>query len=118
MTIKESRKRGTKRGKRSSGSRDALEFLDELIGEPLTFGTLMSTIRACEEMSQAAFAEKLGVSRSHICDIERGAKVVSPARAAKFARILGYPESQFVRLALQALVEDAGLKMIVSVAVA
>jgi len=112
------KKRGAKRAKRISGSRDAMEFLDNLIGEPLTFGNLMSTIRTCEEMSQAAFAEKLGVSRSHVCDIERSAKVVSPARAAKFARILGYPESQFVRLALQAQVEDAGLKLVVSVSAA
>jgi hypothetical protein len=46
----------------------------------------------------------------HLCDIEKGRKSVSPERASRFARELGYSEEQFVRLALQQLVEVAGLK--------
>jgi len=30
-----------------------------------------------EEMSQAVFAKRLGISSSHLCDIEKGRKVVS-----------------------------------------
>ncbi len=41
--------------------------------------------------------------------------MVSPKRAVGFARILGYSEAQFVRLALQDLVEDAGLDLTVQV---
>ena len=108
--------RKVKGKKQTRDTADATAFLDKLINEPLTFGSLIATIRAGEEMSQAEFAAKLGISRSHLCDIERAAKTVSPARAAKFARSLGYPEAQFVRLALQAQIEDAGLKLVVSVA--
>ena len=39
----------------------------------------------------------LGVSRSHICDIEKGRKVVSPERAAKWANVLGYSDIGRVR---------------------
>jgi plasmid maintenance system antidote protein VapI len=69
-------------------------------------------------MSRIAFARKLGVSASHLCDIEKGRKVVSPERAARFARILGRSPEQFVRLSLQELVDEAGLKMKVNVGVA
>jgi transcriptional regulator with XRE-family HTH domain len=73
------------------------------------------SIREGEEMTQADFAKKLHLSRSHLCDIEKGRKSVGPARAARFAKILGYPEESFVALALQAQVEEAGLKLTVRV---
>jgi len=37
--------------------------------------------------------KRLGVSKSHLCDLEKGRKTVSPERAARWAQILGYPES-------------------------
>ena len=93
---------------------DANEFLEELLG-PLSFGNMLWSIRMCDELSQTEFAEMLGVSRSHICDIEKGRKVVSPERAAKWAKILGYSDIQFVRLALQDQLDKAGVKMNVKV---
>ena len=66
-------------------------------------------------MSQTAFARKLGVSPSHLCDIEKGRKVVAPKRAARFAKMLGRSPEQFVRLSLQELIDEAGLKMKVNI---
>jgi transcriptional regulator with XRE-family HTH domain len=86
-----------------------MRFLEGLAGGHLNLGDLLLSIRLGEELSQAEFARHLGVSRSHLCDIEKGRKSVGPRRAAKFARVLGYSEAQFVRLALQGLIEDAGL---------
>ena len=94
---------------------ETMKFLEETAGRPLTLGGLLESIRLSEEMSQIAFAKKLKVSASHLCDIEKGRKVVSPERAARFAKILGRSSEQFVRLSLQGLVDDAGLKMKVSV---
>jgi antitoxin HigA-1 len=90
-------------------------FLEGLTGGPLTFGTLLVSIREGEELPQAAFAKKLGISRSHLCDIEKGRKSVGPGRAARFAKLLGYPQESFVALALQAQVEEAGLRLNVTV---
>lgn len=95
-----------------------MRFLEHLAGRPLTPGGLLQSIRLSEEMSQSAFAKKLGISPSHLCDIEKGRKVVSPERAARFAAILGRSQEQFVRLALQGLVDETGLKMKVDVAAA
>jgi transcriptional regulator with XRE-family HTH domain len=93
----------------------ALGFVEELVGKPLTIGTLILAIRQGEELSQASFAALLGVTRSHLCDIEKGRKVISAGRAAKFASILGYSTEQFVALALQDEVNRAGLRLIVDV---
>ena len=94
---------------------ETLKFLEELTGRPLTLGGLLESIRLSEEMSQATFAKKLGISSSHLCDIEKGRKVVSPERAARFAKVLGRSREQFVRLSLQEMVDEAGLKMRVEV---
>jgi len=68
-----------------------------------------------EEMSQVEFAKKLGISKQHLCDIEKGRKFVSPARAAKFAKILGHSERSFDALALQDVVNQGRLKLKVTV---
>lgn len=94
---------------------DAKAFLEDLVG-PLTFGNTLAAIREGEELSQTVFARKLGISRQNLCDIEKNRKSVSPGRAAKWAKKLGYSPSVFVGLALQALVEAEGLQMDVSVA--
>ncbi len=97
---------------------DTMRYLEEIAGRPLTLGALLESIRVGEAMSQAAFAKQLGISASHLCDIERGRKVVSPERAARFAKVLGRSQQQFVRLALQELVDEAGLKLKVDIAAA
>ncbi len=95
-----------------------MRFLENIAGRPLTLGGLLESLRLSDEMSQAGFAKKLGISGSHLGDIEKGRKVVSPERAARFAKILGRSPQRFVRLALQELVNEAGLKMKVDVAAA
>lgn len=94
------------------------KFLEKLTGGPVSLGKLLEAIRLGEEVSQAEFAKRLKVSRSHLNDIEKGNKAVSPERAARFARALGHSEERFVELALQSLVDEAGLKLKVAVDVA
>jgi transcriptional regulator with XRE-family HTH domain len=99
----------------ADGSVDAEEFLEELTGGPLTFAEMLRAIRLGEDMSQTDFAGHLAISRQHLCDLEKARRSLSPARAAEFARLLGYGEAQFVRLALQAQLDAADLPYRVSV---
>ncbi len=94
---------------------DTMRYLERVTGRPLTLGGLIESIRLGEDISQTAFARKLGISPSHLCDIEKGRKVVSPERAARFAKILERSPEQFVRLSLQELIDEAGLKMKVNI---
>ncbi|MBF0103952.1 MAG: helix-turn-helix transcriptional regulator [Deltaproteobacteria bacterium] len=89
----------------------AMKTLEDIIGGPLKIGDLLRSIRLADELSLAEFSKKLGITISHLCDIEKGRKTVSPQRAARFAKILGRSREQFVRLALQQMIHDAGLKM-------
>ena len=87
----------------------AMRLLEEIVGEPLTFGALLRATREGEGETQEAFARRLGVSKSHLSDIENARKVVSAARAARWAEALGYSPRQFVQLALQDELREAGL---------
>lgn len=87
----------------------ATRLLEDLAGGPLTLGRYIYSIRKGEEMSQVDFGKKLGLSKSHLCDVEKGRKPVSASKAAQMARVLGYSEKQFVQLALQDAMERAGL---------
>lgn len=99
----------------STKKSETRKFLEKLTGGPITLGKLIESIRLGEELSQAAFAKKLKISRSHLNDIEKGNKAVSPERAAKFAKALGHSEERFVELSLQSIVNEAGLKLKVAV---
>lgn len=90
MTTKRSSKWGVNAG----------SFLEKLVG-PLTLGKVLRATRKGEGMTQQDFASRLGLSKSHLCDIEKGRKAVSPERAAHIARVLGYSVQQYVQLALQ-----------------
>jgi transcriptional regulator with XRE-family HTH domain len=104
----------TSRGPRAPRD-SAVEYLEKLMGGPLTLGGALSAIRESEGESLAEFAQRIGVSRSHLSDIEHGRRSVSLERAARFASALGQHQAQFVRLALQDQVRDAGLKLRVDV---
>jgi DNA-binding XRE family transcriptional regulator len=95
---------------RSKITDNTLKELEKVIGGPLTLGKVIYASRMCEECTQVEFAKKLGISRQHLCDIEKDRKFVSPKLAAAYAKKLGDSEIQFVRLALQDELNRAGLE--------
>jgi transcriptional regulator with XRE-family HTH domain len=97
---------------------DAVQFLEKISGGPLTFGKMLRSIRLGEELSQSDFAEQLGVSKAHLCDIEKGRRIVGPARAWAWGKKLGYSPEQFVELAIEASLVKEGLKYRVKLEVA
>src|ERR1700722_14387673 len=101
--------------KRRSKSRSRSTLEERILGGPLTFGAAVEGLRVGEELSQAAFARKLGVSRQYLCDFEKGRRLASPEQAARFAKAFGHPPNVLVRLALQDSIRASGLKLKVSV---
>ena len=49
----------------------SIKFLESITKPVFISGEPLESIRLGEEETQANFAEKLGISRSHLCDIER-----------------------------------------------
>lgn len=93
----------------------AMDFLASLTGEKLTFGSMLKSIRQCEDLSQVDFSQKLRISRQKLCDIEHGRRNISPKRATEFAEVLGYSSKQFVRLCLQDQLDRDGIDLTVHV---
>lgn len=92
-----------------------LKKLEDISGKKLTLGNLLLSIRQGEDLSQVEFAEKLGVSKQYLCDLEHGRRFASPKAAADYAHKLEYSEAQFVRLCLQDLVNRDGIPLHVNV---
>ena len=91
----------------------AIKYLESLRKGPLTFGQLLHSIRLADEISQAQIADMVGMSRSHICDIEKDCRTVSIERAAQFAEALGYSKNQFVAAVIDDQLREAGLPFVV-----
>lgn len=91
-------------------NKDTLLKLEKISGKKLTFANLIYAIRMGENLSQAEFGISLGVSKQYICDIEHGRRSVSIPVAGEWAKKLGYSAEQFVRLAIQDVLDKSRLK--------
>lgn len=100
---------------KSKTTRKTLDKLYKIAGSKLTLGKLILSIRQSEDLTQVELANKLEISRQHLCDIEHDRKAVSPKLATHYARTLGYSEEQFVRLCLQDLLDKSGIRLTVDV---
>jgi transcriptional regulator with XRE-family HTH domain len=93
------------------GKRD----LEKRLG-PMTLASFLSSWRESLEMTQVAFAKKLGISPANLCDIEKGRQLVSPKKAAQIAKKIGYSETVLVELVINEQLAAEGLKMRIKVA--
>jgi transcriptional regulator with XRE-family HTH domain len=91
-----------------------IEDLEKEFG-PRSVGRVLKAFREADDMSQAEFARRLGISRANLCDIEKGRKQVSAARAAKFANVIGMPEAVLVRYVFEEQIRAGKLKLKVQV---
>lgn len=96
-------------------TQETLQYLERLMGEKLTLGSFILAIRQGEELSQVEFAKLLGISRQILCDIEHGRRIISPKKAAEYAKLLGYSKNQFVRLCLQDMIDRDHLGLTVEI---
>ncbi|MBI3535832.1 MAG: helix-turn-helix transcriptional regulator [Deltaproteobacteria bacterium] len=94
--------------------KNLVKLLKNELGSP-TFGGFLCGARASKDLSQVDMAQMLGISRSTLCDIEKGRHFVSAALAAQIARKCGFSEKIAVKAALQDQLRKARLKMRVEV---
>ena len=83
---------------------------------PMSFGGFLRGARASKDMSQVEMALVLGISRSTLCDIEKGRYLVSPVMAVKIAKLCGLSTEIAVTLVFQEQLDRANLKLKVTVA--
>ncbi len=76
----------------------------------ITFGGLLKAWREAEDLSQTAFAKKIGLSVQNLNDLEKGRRIPTPTRAARIAKKLGLPEVGLIQLALRDALAKEGFK--------
>ena len=73
------------------------KFLKKMINEDVDFGNLLAALRKADEVTQVALAQKIGVSKGLICDIEKGRRTASVELAMKIAKAMGYSKKVMVK---------------------
>lgn len=56
----------------------------------------LKTVREVHQIPQAVLAEKLGISKSHLSELESGKKAVSVDLLKKYATVFDVPPSTFL----------------------
>ncbi len=78
----------------------ATDVLEKSVG-PLSFGSFLRAARTTLELTQEEMAKRLAVTKSVICDIEKGRQLVSPTLARRIAKKACLSERLALKLALQ-----------------
>jgi putative transcriptional regulator len=84
--------------------------LEKLRGGPLTFGGMIKAYRMREDLTQEQLAEKLGIKKAHISNLENDRESVTVDIAIKYSKKLKEPVNMWVEIALQDILHKAGLK--------
>ncbi|HVE44751.1 MAG TPA: helix-turn-helix transcriptional regulator [Gammaproteobacteria bacterium] len=86
--------------KRYGRTVDALKATKH-IGDKMTFGGLVRSLRMSDEISQVALAKKIGVSKQFLSDVEHNRKDIGISFAKRVASALGYPIEPLLELLIK-----------------
>lgn len=87
----------------------ATEALEKILG-PYSFAMFFISSRNRLHLTQTQLAKKLNISRSAVCEIEKGRTLVSPETAARYAKKIGYPEELAIEASLNDSLRKAKIK--------
>ncbi|WP_413578483.1 helix-turn-helix transcriptional regulator [Bdellovibrio sp. HCB290] len=82
---------------------------------PLSFGGFLRSARTNKDLSQTDMAQFLKISKSTLCDIEKGRQHVSIELAVKIAKKCGLSEALAAECSIRDSFRKAGLKMSIEV---
>lgn len=86
-----------------SKSNKTLNALDATkdIWDAMTFGGLVRSLRLSDDISQVALAEKIGVSKQFLSDVEHNRKDIGILFAKKVSEALGYSIEPLLELLIR-----------------
>jgi len=82
--------------------------------DKMTFGSLIRSLRICDEISQIDLAKKLKVSRQFLNDVEHNRKEIGICFAKKVADTLGYSVAPMIELLIRDQLKKQKLNYTVS----
>lgn len=87
----------------------AVKQLEKILGETFSFSVIVKGYRTRIGLTQEQLALKLGVTKSYISNIENKRDLVTVEQAKKFAKTLKEPIELWVQVALQDMIDRAGI---------
>lgn len=84
------------------------EFLNNLLGEKMSYGMHLRAYRTRLGLSQQQLADMLGTSKQYINNLENRKKAVSLKRALEFAEIMEEPKELVIELVTHDNLERLG----------
>ncbi len=93
------------------------DYLD-VVWDQSTLGSMISSLRQCDGISQTQLAEKIGVSKQFLNSVEKNRKRVGIKFAQKVADALQYPVEPFLELLIKDQIAREGIKVDVSITAA
>ena len=81
--------------------KEASKVLSKVHG-PFTFATFILGARTTLDLTQVQMAARIGISKSALCEIEKGRTLVSPKSAVSYAKKAGFS----MTLALESCLQD------------
>lgn len=100
--------------KRNKKSVDALAATQD-VWEKMTFGGLIRSLRMSDEISQVELADRLGVSKQFLSDVEHNRKEVGIAFAKTVSSVLGYSIEPLLELLIRQQLKRQHLNYIVEI---
>ena len=98
----------------TTSEKNLVTLLEKELG-PISFGGFLRGARTSKDLSQVEMAKLLGISRSTLCDLEKGRHLASPALAVHIAKTCGLSEKIAVKAALQDQLTKAHIKMNIAI---
>jgi transcriptional regulator with XRE-family HTH domain len=78
-----------------------LKAIERQFKDDYNIGSFIRSLRICNEIKGVELAEKLGISRQELSQIEKGKIPVSPKRAKEIAEAMGLESDLFIKLAVK-----------------
>ncbi len=95
-------------------NKDLNKILEAELGE-ISFGGFLRAARTLQGFTQAEMGSLLSISKSTVCDIEKGRQLVSIELAAKIARKCALSEELAVECCIRDALKKAKIKMKVNI---
>lgn len=84
----------------------------------VSFGGFLRASRTIKNLTQKEMADFLRISKSTLCDIEKGRQIVSIELAHKIAKKCGLSDALAIECAVRDQIKRSGLRLEVSVKIA
>lgn len=92
-------------------------YLD-VVWDKTTLGNMIASLRQCDGISQKGLAEKTGVSKQFLSNVENNKKNVGIKFVKKIAKALDYPVEPFLELLIRDQIKKEGLNVEVKITAA